>query len=101
MPVVIENLQVTIRVKTAQRAPLSQVDEKKANSNRVPERVHLMAPPKSAAVSEAPLPLMEEEKPGAVASAAEDVDLNELSERVYEYLRYDIRVSRERRGLPR
>jgi hypothetical protein len=101
MPVVIENLQVTVRVKTAARAKLSQVDEKE-NTNRAPQRVHLMPPPKpSAAAGEAQVPLGKEERPRVVASAAERVDLHELSERVYEFMRYDIRVARERRGSGR
>src|SRR5687767_14634684 len=98
MPVTIDNLQVTVRVKTAPRAILDRIDDR-SDRTHAGQRVYLMPPPEiHAAVTEAQAPLRLEEEPDLGAWAVEDVNPNKLADRVYEFMRADLRVAKERNG---
>jgi len=100
MTIQIDTLQVTVRIRTAPRAPVADL-EQRPDRKHASQLVHLMAPPKPHAASveaQAPLTAGEEGEEAAWDIAA--VDPNELAERVYEFMRYDIRVARERSGTP-
>lgn len=96
----IEDLNVNVRVKTRARATISGVDQH-PGQNRTSQRVHLKPPPKPhASKGESVMPLQADELPEQMEQAGADVDPYELAERVYEFMRQDIRVARDRSGGP-
>jgi hypothetical protein len=73
-----------------------ELEERKPAPDRE-RRIYLSAPPAPAAMGEAAASSSEDEG-GELESALSAVDLDGLSARVYELLRYDVRVGRERSG---
>jgi hypothetical protein len=101
MPLVIENLHVTVRVTTASRGSTDDLAQRRDRGQASP-RVHMMRPPRAHAGSgEMQAQLQAEQAPEHAAASASDVNPKDLAERVYELMRYDIRVARERGGQPR
>lgn len=92
----VDVLNLTIRVRTRARAPMREIEQRKAPPEQ-DRRVYLTAPPIAGTIGEAPAPSQEEDT-ASVESVLESVDLGGLSDRVYEMMRYDVRVGRERGG---
>ena len=98
MAIEITNLMVTVRVAAAQRVSLAQAHNTE-NQNRAGQRHLLLPPVPPQATGESSVPLTPEEtRPDAGSWAVEDVDVYQLSDRVFDFMRYDARIGRERRG---
>lgn len=101
MPVIIDNLQVTVRVTTAPRTRLTAA-ELEPDQNQFGQRYHLLPRPRTQdALTASTAPTAGEHEPEPMEWAAEKMDLYMLSDRVYDFMREDLRVDLERHGRRR
>ena len=98
MAIYVENLRAVVHVRTPARASVADVSERRDRKERSPQ-MELRRPPKPhEATNQTALAGQLAEEPEIAAWAAEDVNPSELAARVYEFMRYDARVARERGG---